>query len=105
MEVTDMSKEELQKMQKEMGPYYLLQLVVTIISTFMLAGFVKYFSLAGIDAYTVALWVWFGFITPTQISAVIWGNTKKKFWAKQIFVMISYQLVAAIITAFIFTNL
>lgn len=103
MEATHFTKEEMQKMQKEMSPFYGLQIVLTLISTFVLAMLIEYLKLAnvGFHAYGVAGWLWLGFIAPTQISCVIWANTKKKFWVKQIFVMLSYQLVGLMMTAFI----
>ncbi|MEK7631089.1 MAG: DUF1761 domain-containing protein [Patescibacteria group bacterium] len=98
-----LSKEELQKMQKEMAPFYGLQFLLTVIFTFVLAMFVHYLQMAnvGFHAYGVAGWIWFGFIAPTQIAGVVWANTKKQFWAKQIFVMITYQLVGLMLAAFI----
>lgn len=55
----------------------------------------------GFHAYGVAGWVWLGFILPTQIGSVIWGNTKKKFWVKQVVVMAGYQLVGLRLAAFV----
>jgi hypothetical protein len=45
--------------------------------------------------------IWAGFIVPTQIAGVVWANTKQKFWAKQILIMISFQLVAIMLSAWI----
>ena len=102
MEKTNATKAELEQMQKEMAPFYGLQLVLTVVSTFVLAMVIHYMRAGepSFHAYGVAGWLWLGFFAPTQISAVIWANTKKKFWAKQIFVMLSYQLVALMLTAF-----
>lgn len=98
MEVTQMSKEQMQKMQKEMMPFYALQFFLTLFSTFSLVNLAVFtpFSL-----YHVAFWIWLGFIVPTQIAGVIWGNTKKRFWLKQTLIMITYQLVGIMIAAFI----
>lgn len=106
MEATHLTKEELQKMQKAMAPFYLVQIALTLVSTYVLAMFVYYLKMAGVGfhAYGVAGWVWLGFIAPTQVAAVIWGNTKRKFWGKQIFVMISYQLVGLMMAAFILSR-
>lgn len=103
MECTHLSKEELEKLQKEMFPFYGLQFLLTLLSTYVLMMFVYYLGLAnvGFHAYGVAGWIWLGFIFPTQVAGVIWANTKKKFWAKQIFIMGSYQIVALMITAYI----
>lgn len=103
MESTHLSKEELQKLQKAMTPFYALQLLLAVLTTFVLAMFVHYLEMAnvGFHAYGVAGWVWLGFIVPTQIACVVWANTKKKYWAKQIFVITSYQLVGMMLSAFV----
>ncbi len=101
MEATKLSKEEMQKMQKEMGPFYGLQILLTIIFTLALATLLGTLSNAGFHPYSIAGLIWIGFIVPTQIAGVIWGNTKKKFWAKQIFVMTSYQLVGILLATLI----
>lgn len=99
MECDTLSQEELKKMQKKMAPFYLLQLILTLFTTFSFATLVPYITAFGI--YHIAFWIWIGFIVPTQIAGVVWANTKQKFWAKQIFIMISFQLVAIMLSAWI----
>lgn len=103
MEKTNLSKSELQKLQKQMLPFYGLQLFLTLLSTFVLVMFVHFMHKGepSFHAYGVSGWIWLGFIAPTQISAVVWGNTKRAVWGKQIFVMLSYQLVALMVTAYL----
>lgn len=106
MEKTALSRTELQKMQKQMAPFYALQLFLTLVSTFVLVMFVHFMSKGEptFHAYGVAGWIWLGFIAPTQVASVVWGNTKRKFWAKQIFIMISYQLVALMLAAYLISR-
>lgn len=106
MEVTQLSKDELQKMQKEMAPFYIVQIVLTVLFTFVLAMSIYYLKQAnvGFHAYGVAGWVWLGFVAPTQISCVIWANTKRRFWFKQIAIMAGCQLVGLMMTAFILSQ-
>ena len=99
MECTNLSKEELQKMQKSMMPFYGLQLFLTFFSTFSFATLVPFIPTFSI--YHVGFWIWIGFIVPTQIAGVVWANTKQKFWVKQIFVMISMQLAGIMLAAFV----
>lgn len=99
MECDNMPKEELQKMQKAMMPYYGLQFFLTLFTTFAFANFMVYASALGI--YHTAFWIWIGFMVPLQISSVVWANTKQKFWAKQIFVMVTMQLVGIMLAAWI----
>ncbi len=99
MEVTNLSKEEMKAMQKKMAPFYLLQLLLTLLMTVSFAALVPLLLI--FNVFHIAFWIWLGFLVPVQVGTVIWGNTKKKFWAKQIFVMISYQLASIMIIAFI----
>jgi hypothetical protein len=99
MEVTHLSKEAMQKMQKEMAPFYGLQILLTLFTTFNLANFIG--MLPQFSSYHLAFWIWSAFIVPTQISAVIWANTKKKYWLKQLGIMISMQLVGIMLAAWI----
>lgn len=103
MEVTNLSKEELQKMQKEMMPFYGLQLVLTLITTFVLASQLAFNNLTGGPAYFYAFFIWLGYIAPTQVACVVWANTKKKYWAKQTAIMLAYQLVGIMISTWILT--
>jgi hypothetical protein len=97
------TKEEIVKMQKEMGPFYALQFVLGLITIFVLASNLAYNNLSGAGAYAYAFFMWFGYIMPIQVGSVIWGSTAKKFWLRQILIMISYQLVAFMLITFILT--
>ncbi len=99
MGITHLSQDEIQKMQKEMGPYYAVQFALTVLYTLALACAIT----AWPESYgiPVALKIWAGFVVPTQISGVIWGSTKKPQWLKQILIMTSYQLVGIIIASLI----
>ncbi len=99
MECTNVPPEELKKMQKAMMPYYALQLFLTFFTTVSFANLMPYID--SFSIYHVGFWLWIGFIAPTQIACVVWTNTKQKFWAKQIFVMISYQFVGLMLASWI----
>lgn len=91
-----------QKMMKSMGPFYVLQLLVTIITTIVLAIFITYQPTW--NAYAMAGFFWIGFVFPTQVSAVIFGGTEGKWIAKKIAVQAGASLLcleaAAIIIRF-----
>jgi len=76
-------KETQQKMMKAMGPFYALQLGVTIITTVVLAIFITYLP-HDWNVYALAGFFWIGFVVPTQVSAVIFGGTESKWIAKKI---------------------
>jgi hypothetical protein len=101
MEMSHHTKEEMQKMQKEMMPFYILQFFLALIFTWELAHALA--SAVEVNHYFLAFITWFGFVMPIQVGSVVWGNTKKKFWPKQLFVMLSYQLVSIIISTWVLT--
>jgi len=99
MECEGLPKEELQKMQKSMMPFYALQFALTLFTTVSFAHLLPYVS--GLGIYHIAFWIWIGFIAPVQIACVVWANTKKQFWCKQIFVMLSFQLTSMMLMAWV----
>lgn len=86
-----LSKEVQQKMMKAMGPFYALQALVTLITSFVLALFVTYLPLW--NPYAMAGFFWLGFVVPTQVSAVIFGGTEKKWIVKKISVQAGASLL------------
>jgi fatty acid desaturase len=79
------SKEEQQKMMKGMGPFYTLQIFVTLVTTVVLALFVA--GLPDWNVYGIAGFLWLGFVVPTQVSAVVFGGTEPKWIAKKTLIM------------------
>ncbi|MGH7204180.1 MAG: DUF1761 domain-containing protein [Candidatus Levyibacteriota bacterium] len=90
-------KEVQQKMMKAMGPFYALQALITLITTFVLALFIAY--LPDWNAYAMAGFFWIGFVVPTQISAVIFGGTEKKWIVKKIAVQAGASIVCLEVAA------
>jgi hypothetical protein len=96
-----LSKEVQQKMMSEMGPYYALQLFVTVVTTFVLAIFIT--NLPGWNPYGMAGFFWIGFVVPAQVSAVIFGGTEKKWILKKIGIQAiaafgCYMIAAAVLS-------
>lgn len=90
---------EIKAMQKAMGPFYLIQIVLTAISTIILSIFIDISLEYSVPMTAFILWL--GFIVPTQISGVIWGSTKKEFWLKQILILAGCQFVSIMLAAWI----
>ncbi len=72
-----LSKEVQQKMMKEMGPFYILQILVTVVTTVTLS--VMQTNLPSMNIYVLAALLWLGFVLPTQVSGVVFGGTEKKW--------------------------
>ena len=79
-----LSKEVQQEMMKKMGPFYGLQILVTLITSFVLTIFITY--MPDWNPYAMAGFFWLGFVLPTQVSAVIFGGTEGKWILKKILV-------------------
>lgn len=80
----DLLSPDVQKeMQKGMAPLLMVQFVLTIVTTVIFALFV-----AGLprdwNIYGIAVFIWLGFVLPTQMSAVIFGGTAPQWIVKKI---------------------
>lgn len=97
------AKEEQQAMMAKMGPYYILQFVVTIITTVVLAVLISHVH--GYSVYVLALLVWIGFVVPTQVSDVIFGGTQPRWVLQKMAILAGGSLLflmaaAAVLQAF-----
>lgn len=86
-----LSKEKQQEMMKKMGPFYALQLFVTLITTVVLSIFIT--NLPGWNPYGMAFFFWLGFTMPAQVGAVIFGGTEGKWMFEKIAISIGGSLV------------
>lgn len=93
-----LSKNIQDKMVKEMGPFYGIQFLITLITSIVLAYFN---SQTNINLYYFAFLAWIGFIVPAQISAVIFGGTDKKWIVKKIIIQSGAALVCLEIASLI----
>ena len=92
-----LSKKEQKVMQAKMGPWMLLQLVVTAISA---AGLAKMISLLpNYSVYTLAGMLWIGFIVPVTVSGVIFGGTEPKWIKRKILIQIGESLTHLMVAA------
>ncbi len=80
-----LTEKQQKEMQSKMGPYYAAQLIITVVSAFILAKLIS--LLPQQSVFTTAGMVWLGFVVPAQISAVIFGGTKPKYIAQKIAIM------------------
>lgn len=94
-----LSEAELKKMQKQMMPFYGVQFVMTLITTVILAIFLSY--VPDWNYYALAGFLWLGFVLPTQVSGVIFGNTESKWIVKKIAIQAGMSLVGLEVAAII----
>ena len=95
-----LSKEVQEKMMKEMGPFYGLQALVTLVTTVVMAIFIA--NQPEWNAFAMAGFFWLGFVLPTQVSAVIFSNTPKEWMLKKVAVQsgaafFCYEIAATVL--------
>ena len=94
-----LSKKEQKEMQSKMGPYYLLQITVTILTAFVLARAIN--ALPDVSPYQIAFCTWLGFMVPTTVSGVIFGGVDTKWIPRRILITIGGSLVTMLVGAFV----
>lgn len=98
-----LSKEKQKEKMRQMGPYYVVQLFVTILTAFVLA---KLLALApDYSPYKMAGLVWLGIAFPANVSAVIFGGTDGKWVLKKIAVMAGGSLVCLVAAVLVISNI
>ncbi|QQS19916.1 DUF1761 domain-containing protein [Candidatus Saccharibacteria bacterium] len=96
-----LSKKDQKEMQSKMGPYYGLQLFVTLMTSYVLALFIA--DNPDSSEFVIALWLWVGFVVPTQVSAVIFGGVHARWIQRRIAIMAGGSLVCLMVAAWIFS--
>jgi hypothetical protein len=91
-DLTKYSPEEQAKMNKRMLPLLVVQFVMTLITTVVLAIFIKYLP-PDWNVYALAGFFWIGFVVPTQVGAVIFGGTKPEWIKAKILIMAGASLL------------
>lgn len=86
-----LSKDVQVKMMKQMGPWYGVQLAVTLLTNFILAIFISY--VPNWNAYALAGFLWLGLVVPTYASANIFGGTDPKWLAKKFMIQVGGSLI------------
>ncbi len=98
-----LTPEQQNEMRKKVGPLYLFQLVVTLLTALVYGYLLRYVS--GIGYFKLAGLLWLGFVMPTQVSAVLFGGTEPQWILKKILIMSGYMLVNLMALAAIFKYL
>ena len=97
-----LSKETQEKMMKEMGPFYGLQAIVTLLTSLVLATILSD-APNNWNPFVTAFLLWLGFVVPTQVSAVIFGGTEGKWISKKIAVQAGASLACLMAAAVVFS--
>lgn len=90
-------KETQKKMMSEMGPYYMAQFLVTVLTTVILSLLVE----KSANGYVFAFILFMGFIFPTQLSAAMFGGVPRKWLVKKVLLQSTASLICLEIAAFV----
>lgn len=90
-----LGEKEQKEMQAKMAPYYIVQILVTFLTAFILAKLLV--MLPDYSPYALGLMCWVGFLLPANISSVIFGGTETKWMAKKAAVMAGGSLACTIV--------
>ena len=93
-----LTKAQQEKMQSEVGPLYGIQLVMTLITTFVLALFMAALP-RDWNAWGMAGFFWLGFVVPAQVSAALFGGAPVGWVKQKIFVQAGASLTCQLLAA------
>lgn len=94
-----LSETKQKEMQSKMAPWYGVQLVVTIISAWVLAALMG--LLPQQSPFAIAFLVWLGFVLPTTASNMIFGGSPEKYVWHKIAITAAEALVHLLVAAWI----
>ena len=90
MQLMGMDKKKMGKdMKKQMTKSYIIMVISTLVTSFILAHFVKYLGTSLAEALQTTFWIWLGFIATVQLGIVLWEGKPWKLY----FINTSYWLV------------
>ena len=96
-----LSKEEMQKAMKGSWKLMLGEFILTFVISYFLYLIVRQCSTL-ISALDTTFYIWLGFVLPTAVSSVLWGNDDRKVMLKKVAISSTYRLVALLAAAYIF---
>jgi len=94
-----LSKKEQEAMQAKMAPWYGVQLVVTLVSAYVLAMLIG--LMPEQSPYYIGFLVWLGFVVPTEASAMIFGGSKPEYVWHKIFISITESLLHIMVAVWV----
>jgi hypothetical protein len=97
---TNQDLETRKKMQKEAGPLYIAQFVLSLLQLFILANFIFFVGLSEYSLGT-ALFIWLGFVMPTIAGSAMWNNDSSKIKWARFLIQSGYQLLCFVIFGFV----
>ena len=105
IEINELSPDDLAKreaMQKEVGPLYAVQFILSLLQIYILAHFVQGWSeVSGVES---AAWIWLGFVMPTIAGLAMWNAKPAKVKWTLFLISSGYQLLSFVSFGFILST-
>lgn len=96
MELSGLTKTDMEKAKKKMFFTYGIASIVALITSFVLKQFIDLFYIVNLfDAVQLAFWIWFGFVATTLVGSILYEG---KSW-KLFIINSGYQLASIILMA------
>ena len=92
---TNLDKEERKKMQKQAGPLYAIQFVLSLFQVYVLAYYIAgWKDASGLEN---SLWIWAAFIMPIVAGGAMWNNDSRKIAWARFLIQAGYQLILFVV--------
>ncbi len=98
-----LSPKQQKEMQAKMGPWYGVQLIVTIFQALVLTHFI--IAMPSVEYWKLAFWMWLGFVVPTEASAMIFGGSKPEYVWHKILISSSESLIHLLAAAWVINQI
>ena len=104
IKLMNFDKKKMSEMKnKGMGKTYVIMVVGTLVTSYVLAHFVDYLDAANVaGALTAAFWIWLGFVAPVQLGMVLWeGKPWKLYFLNAAYYLVNLAVMATILAVWI----
>ncbi len=99
MDMVAMTPEKKKEMQNKMGPTYLLAFVLSLLTAYILAHFIRAWT--DYSGMMTAFVIWLGFVMPIVAGASIWSGKPRKVAWEMFLLTAGYQLIAFMLAGLI----
>ncbi len=92
-------EEERKKMEKNAGPLYVVQFLLTLLQVYVLAYLIA--TWPGANGVKLALFLWVGFVLPIVAGSAMWNNDSSHVAWTRFLIQAGYQLVLFVLFGYI----
>ena len=104
IKLMNFDKKKMSEMKnKGMGKTYVIMVVGTLVTSYVLAHFVDYLDATNVaGALTAAFWIWLGFIATVMLGSVLWeGKPWKLYFLNVAYYLINLAVMAVVLALWV----